>query len=327
VKRVLIIGAGGIMARHVEALHKIETVKITGICDIVRERAETLGRKLGAAASTDLDDALDRSAPDYVLVCTPREVRLPLIERCARAGLPVFMEKPPCHNLTTGRRIQHVIESAGLVHAVGFNRRWNDPLNEVLRRIEGQTIALVTIRFLSPFATDPVYDTYPGPYLVERSGGLVGDQGIHYVDVARYICRSEVRSITAVGFNHNLPRSQHVSTCDTACWTLEMESGAVVSHAHTWAAPAWGAWITIVTNRSSITTDMLENNATGTLDGKPFDYAGTVSEAEAQHRGFLEAVETGDMTAVRSPYADALNSFRVAAEINQLIYGRTDELS
>ena len=326
-KRVLIIGAGGIAGRHAEALQDIETVKITGVCDIVRERAETLGRKLRAAVSTDLDDALDRSAPDYVVLCTPREVRLPVIERCAEAGLPVFMEKPPCHNLTTGSRIRHIIESAGLVHAVGFNHRWNDALNEVLRRIEGERIALITIRFLSPFATDPIYDTYPGAYLVERTGGLVGDQGIHYADIARYICRSEVGNITAVGFNHNLPRSEHVSTCDTACWTLEMESGAIVSHAHTWAAAAWGSWITIVTDRSCVTTDMFESNATGILGGEPFEYTGTLSECEAQHRGFLEAVETGDMAAIRSPYADALRSFRVAAEINKLIYGETDELS
>ena len=45
-KRVLIIGAGGIVARHVEALQNIETVKITGVCDIVRERAEAISATL-----------------------------------------------------------------------------------------------------------------------------------------------------------------------------------------------------------------------------------------------------------------------------------------
>jgi hypothetical protein len=37
-------------------------------------------------------------------------------------------------------------------------------------------------------------------------------------------------------------------------------------------------------------------------------------------------VEAGDMSIVRSPYADALETFRVTAEVNRLLYGRTDEL-
>jgi predicted dehydrogenase len=324
-KRVLIIGAGGIANRHASALSNIEDVKVAGVCDISWERAGSLAQRFGTGAYTEIDDALDRSSPDYVVLLAPREVREPVVGRCAGAGLPIFMEKPPCDRISTGKRILGMIESAGLIHSVGFMHRWNDALNATLSRIAGERLSVINISFQSDFGTSPCYDRYPAPYLVERSGGLVGDQGIHYVDISRYITKSEVGRIQGAGANQLLPRSQDVSTCDVACWTLEMENGTIVSHSHTWCAPGWGCKIELVTDRSVVRVDMFNNTASGTVAGAQFDYSGTLDEFEAEHRGFLSALDKQDMSPVRSPYADALQSFRIAAEINRLIYGFTQE--
>ena len=319
-KRVLIIGAGAVARRHASALSRIEGVSIVGVCDLRQERAEALAADLATVAYTDLAQSVEQSRPDYVVLLTPRDFREPVVELCVQHQLPIFMEKPPCHHLSVGKRILAKLEEAKLVHSVGFMHRWHQALNTALARMRDQYLSTIKISFKSNFATAPVWQDYPAPYLVERSGGLVGDQGIHYLDIVRYITRSEVQRVTAVGANQVLPRSETVTSCDVACWILEMESGAMVSHSHTWDAPDWQCQIELGYSTGAIMVDMFANSARGSINGEPFEYQGQVNEFELEHRGFLAAVEAMDMSLVRLPYADALKSFCLAEEINRLIY-------
>ena len=324
--KLLIIGAGSIAHRHVANLQRIEDLRIGGVCDISAERADALARKAGVRAFSDVQTALDAVRPDYVAILTPRQVREPLIDLCIAQALPFFVEKPPCDRLSVGRRIEQKIESSRPLHSVGFVHRWHESLNAVLSDLMDERLSLITIRFVAPFATAPVLDKYPDPYLVERSGGLVGDQGIHYIDIARYIARSEVESIQASGRNQRLPRSAQVTTVDAACWTLAMRNGVLVNHAHTWCGEDWDCQLDLVTDRSRIGIAMFRNTAEGVLRGQDYRYKGTTDEFELEHRGFLRALESQDMTMVRSSFADALESFRVACQINHILYGRAGEL-
>ena len=325
-KRLLVIGAGGIAQRHVSALGRIDTVHFAGVCDISAERANCLADKVKAPAFTDAIQALDGARPDYAAIFTPRRIREPLIELCLARRIPFFVEKPPCDRVSTGQRIQDKIAKAGIMHSVGFMHRWNETLNTVLTQLWEEKLSLVTIEFQSPFATVPAMDTYPDPYLVDRSGGLVGDQGIHYIDIARYICRAEPETISAVGVNQILPLSDKVTTYDTVCWTLRMDNGILVNHSHTWGASQWACRLQLITDKSGVTVDMFNNCAYGKVAGQEFRCNGTVDEFELQHRGFIAALAAGNMKLVRSSYADAMKSFRLTAEINRILYGHTSEL-
>jgi predicted dehydrogenase len=325
-KRLLVVGAGGIAQRHVSALDRIDAVTIVGVCDTIEERANALAHKAQASAFVDMTQALEEEQPDYVAIMTPRQVREPLIELCLERRLPFFVEKPPCDRLSTGLRLQEKIAAAGTMHSVGFMHRWNEALNTVLTQVREERLSLITIRFQAPFATAPVMDTYPDPYLVGRSGGLVGDQGIHYIDIARYACGSEAETISAVGVNQVLQRSDKITTVDAACWTLTMANGILVNHSHTWGSSRWDCRLHLVSDQSSVTVDVFNNCAFGILAGKEFRCEGTADEFELQHRGFLEALASDEMGLIRSPYADAMKSFQLAAEINRMLYGYTSEL-
>jgi len=79
------------------------------------------------------------------------------------------------------------------------------------------------------------------------SGGLVGEVGIHYVDIVRYLCRSEVAAVEALGSNQVLTPGNGVDTVDAAAWTMRMHNGVIASFAHTWAAFDWHAVVTLTT--------------------------------------------------------------------------------
>jgi predicted dehydrogenase len=291
----------------VAALKRIPATTIAGVCDLDQTKAEQFVAKhqLPARVFTDAAAGLDEVQPAAVVLLTPRQVRLPVVKLCVERRLPLFMEKPPCHSLAVGNEIKELLSRSGLIHSVGFPTRYEPSLRVALTQIAGERLALVQILLTSPMATQPPMAAYPDPYLVERSGGLAGDQGIHYVDVARYIARSEVKAVRALGTNRVLPVSPQVTTRDTAGWVLEMQNGIVVSHAHTWGAANWTCQIRIVTNRRDVTVD---------------GFGDVLGQFEGEHRAFLAAVASGDMQPVLSPYADALESFRVTEEINRQLY-------
>lgn len=324
--KLFLIGTGGIAHRHAAALKRIPEVEMAGVCDLDQTKAEQFVAKHGLSARvfTNAAAGLDAVAPAAVVLLTPRHVRLPVVKLCVERRLPLFMEKPPCHNLAVGNEIKELLSRAKLIHSVGFPHRYDPALQATVARLAGERLAVVQILLTSPMATKPFFQNAPDPYLVERSGGMVGDQGIHYVDVARYIACSEVKAVRALGTNRVLPLAPHVTTRDNAGWVLEMQNGIIVTHAHTWGATDWQCQIRLVTDRSDVTVDGYACKAAGKVAGQPFAFdagaVGILSQFEGEHRAFLAAVETGDMRHVLSPYADALESFRVTEEINRQLY-------
>ena len=57
---------------------------------------------LGARAAKDIDEII-ASDVDFVIVITPPNARLDIVERLARAGKPILMEKPVERNLQNAR--------------------------------------------------------------------------------------------------------------------------------------------------------------------------------------------------------------------------------
>lgn len=318
-KRVLIIGAGSIAWRHAKQMKLTAGLLCTGVCDPVEARAAALASELRCQSFVSPEEAIEKTDADYALILTPRRIRKELIELCAEHSLPFLVEKPPCDSMEAGLQIAELLDRKPTLHMVGFMHRWHESLNIVMDGMAGEKLSAITVRYVAPFATAPVFDKYPDPYIVERSGGIVGDQGIHYVDIARYISRSEVAHIACDSANQILKRSPVVTTSDAACWILRMKNDVMVSHCHTWCGASWACEISIVSDRSNVCVDMFANRASGTLAGKAFTFCGSNDEFMLEHRGMLRALETGDNSVVRSVFRDALESFRVSEEINRML--------
>jgi len=264
------------------------------------------------------------------VLLTPREVREELILECIRHRLPVFMEKPPCHTLSAGKRIAAALSEPQLLHSVAFPHRHNEALAHALALVHEQPLTQINFAIHTPMATNPpAVGVVSLPHLWERSGGLVGDQGIHYVDLARYVCGADVKRILAAhGACLRGAASPEFTSVDTASWILEMESGQLVTHTHSWLTPLWRATIELVTRRSVVRVSLYENSVAGVVDGREVSFAGRSDsyEFEWEHRLFAQAVREHSTTPVRCNYSDALASFRMAAELNRMIYGSTSEL-
>ena len=100
-KRVALIGCGGIGNYHLGHLLQFDDVKVAGACDLIAERAEGVAAKTGGQAFTDFRRMYDTVKPDMVFVCVPPtqhgEIELESVKR----GIPMFIEKPIALDLAT----------------------------------------------------------------------------------------------------------------------------------------------------------------------------------------------------------------------------------
>ncbi len=92
-KKVVIVGAGGIGKRHIRGYLKTGRAELSVVEPDDAKRDEVLGEYDIAAGYADISDA-DLKGLDLAVICTPAHVHVPLAQACADAGLPFLVEKP-----------------------------------------------------------------------------------------------------------------------------------------------------------------------------------------------------------------------------------------
>jgi predicted dehydrogenase len=113
--RVGIVGCGNRGTGHAAKLKAIAAVRLVGVCDVIRARADRLAAASGVPAFYDYRDLLDKV--DVVWDATRPWERCDIVVACAAAGKHVFSEKPIALDLATADRYLAAVEKAGVRNA------------------------------------------------------------------------------------------------------------------------------------------------------------------------------------------------------------------
>src|SRR3954468_7282401 len=93
-----IVGCGRIAHRHAEHIHN--KGKLVATCDVVKEKAEEMGKKYDARSYTSIDDLLSSVKDiDVVSICSPNGLHAEHAIKCLKAGVHVLCEKPMAINV------------------------------------------------------------------------------------------------------------------------------------------------------------------------------------------------------------------------------------
>jgi len=143
--RVAIVGLGKMGLVHAAVLSSMDEVSLVAFVDRSPALAKTLyGMGFRAPYYATLDDALERSRPDAVWICTPPDSHAPIAEACLRAGVAPFIEKPLAQNLEDARRIEAAARSAGLATACGYAQLYFPSFNAALDLLRAGVLGRVT---------------------------------------------------------------------------------------------------------------------------------------------------------------------------------------
>ncbi len=122
--RVVVVGAGGVGARIGDAVRQSERLELVGLSDRDGDVAQEAGTRLGVAWYTDNRSLLAETRPGAALLCVPPMTAPELVAACADRGIHVWMELPLARNVAEGAAMVRRMEEAGLLLAVGTQRRF-----------------------------------------------------------------------------------------------------------------------------------------------------------------------------------------------------------
>ncbi len=217
-----VIGAGRIGRMHTENLvHAVPEAFVKGIASPHLDEgwAEGLGIPV---RSIDNSAVLGDPEIEAVVITAPSGLHAPLIHQAAQAGKHIFCEKPVAFEPGAIEEVRDTVQKAGVQLQVGFNRRSDPGLLDLMEAVRGGRIGDIhTVRVTNRDPKAPPID------FVKRSGGLFFDFVIHDFDTVRFLSGSEIEEVYAVGGVLIDPEIGAAGDIDTAVVTLKLASGAL----------------------------------------------------------------------------------------------------
>ncbi|MCI0393925.1 MAG: inositol 2-dehydrogenase [Chloroflexi bacterium] len=224
--RIALIGAGRMgatLAHHLA--FSLEMADFVAIADPNPENATGLAQKLGVAAVySDYQEMLARSDLDAVVIVTPTNTHVEVIQAAAAAGKHIFTEKPLALTLAGCDEAIAAVEAAGVKMQVGFMRHFDPAYMAAKQKIDEGAIGR-PVMFKStgrdPWRTSLEYARR------ENSGGLIADMGAHDFDLARWLMGDEVVRVYSEGECLVFPELKEVGDIDNAVVNLKFANEAV----------------------------------------------------------------------------------------------------
>lgn len=227
--RVALLGAGKLGKTHARHWASIPEAEVVGVYDTHPGAAQELG--VGTAYS-DFDALLRQAGPDIVDICTPTPSHRDYIEKAARAGMAIFVEKPLARTLEDCDAIVTAVEAAMVPLMAGHVVRYFPAYREAKRIVDaggvGAPAAIRAERLAGFPSRSHSQSWYADP---KQSGGVVLDAMLHDFDWLRW-CFGPIQRVFAKGL-YRVP--EHAGILDYALVTLRFASGAVGHVTGSWA--------------------------------------------------------------------------------------------
>ena len=170
-------------------------------------------RTLAAALSSDVD---------AVCIATSTDSHLAVLKEAVRAGKHILCEKPVSLEVEMVDEGLAMVDAAGVLLQVGFNRRFDPGHKAVADAVaDGSVGEPQLIRITSRHPAPPSLE-----YIV-ASGGIFTDMSIHDFDMARYVTQSDVVEVYAAGAVLVDAAIGEVGDIDSAAITLTHADGAM----------------------------------------------------------------------------------------------------
>jgi predicted dehydrogenase len=314
--RVAVVGAGWIAGDHVRELLQREDVRVVGVCDLDRKRAEALAPP-GAGVYERFDELLDRAQPDALWVCTPplahREPALAALGR----DIHVYLEKPIARTVDDAAAIVAAAEASDAICAVGYQWHATDLLDQVREALDGQELALLVGRSIGP--------TQARSWFLDRAqgGGNVLERGSHQIDLIRAV-GGEVERVQAAASSVLLGQVEgdRGDIDDAATLLLHLENGGVAAVVVAWTRggqPAVYALDIVASDATLVLTLDPEFTLRGTSAGRTIEARSAVHPFERSVAGFLDAIREHDPAHVFCTPADAARTLAVAQACEEAV--------
>lgn len=226
--RVCMIGAGRVGKLHSGTIRRyVPGADVVAIVDPAVDVRNETAAEFGIMAQYDtLEEALDKSDFDAVIITTPTFTHCNLTVMAAQQGKHVFCEKPMALTLAECDTMIEVCERNGVLLQIGFMRRFDPEFMHAAQLIHDGAIGEVM----------QVKSLTHGPGLppmwandIKRSNGMLAEVNSHDLDCVRWLAQSNIQRIylETANFKGEERGVPFENFYDTMFATVRFESGAL----------------------------------------------------------------------------------------------------
>jgi predicted dehydrogenase len=207
-----------------DAVLRSGKLKIVACYTRSQEKRRAFAGKYACRAAPSYESILEDRAIEAIINTTPNDAHLETTRAAAAAGKHVFLDKPIANTVSDARAITEACRKAGVVLALGYQRRREDQFRWMRRQIdEGAFGKLVNAE--ANISRDRLGRIDLGSWRYSAAGmpgGVMLQIGIHYTDVLEYLL-GPIRAVEGRLAQLVLPGDNP----DVASLVLEHENGAL----------------------------------------------------------------------------------------------------
>ena len=307
--RAGLVGAGGVGARHAATLAGLGGVRLVGVTDPDADRASALAHDHDAVAFPDLEALLMAGALDAVWLCLPPFAHGAPERAVLEAGLPFFVEKPLAADLATAERIAEAVTERGTLTATGYHWRGMPGVERAAKILADHPVRLAHASWWDKVP--------PVPWWLhrDRSGGQIMEQATHLLDLMRFLVGEPVTVAAHIAADPGRDPAL-VDTATVA--TLRFDTGAVGTLSST-CLLRWKQAASLILIGDGVVVEVGETETVIRRGEETEVVADAGVSKERVDAEFCTAVRTGEASAVRAPYAEALRTHRVGHALDRSV--------
>lgn len=237
-----VIGCGKIaQVRHLPEYADNKQVKIAGVFDLCKERAEEIAAQYGAKAYDSYQELIEDESIQAVSVCAANAAHCTITVEALQAGKDVLCEKPMAVTLEECEKMVQTARETGKFLMIGHNQRLVQTHAKAKELIDAGEIGKI-LTFKTNFG-------HKGPetWAIDSKNiwffdkkyaafGAMADLGIHKTDLIQFLTGQKVESVMAyLGTRDKKDRDGNpVSVDDNAICIYQMSGGAVGTMCASW---------------------------------------------------------------------------------------------
>ena len=202
-KKIGIIGLGGIATKHINELKQIKECKITAICDIDENTLKKRQEELNIPSEncfTDYKALINCDEVDAVEICTPNYLHVEMAVEAIKAQKPVNIEKPLSINLPSTATLEQAIKGNSISTMMCFSYRFMPAVRYAKWIIDKKLLGDIISVDVAYLKSSGLMEGRRLEWRFEKAKagtGVLGDLGVHLVDMAELLI-GKITDVSAI---------------------------------------------------------------------------------------------------------------------------------
>jgi predicted dehydrogenase len=222
--RVAVVGIGWWSDVLADAALRSDAIEIAACYTRSEDKRAAFAKKYRCRAAATYEEILADGDVEAIINTTPNGAHLATTRMAAEAGKHVFLDKPIANTVVDGRKIASVCEAAGVVLALGYQRRRESHFRWIKAEIDAGRFGRL-VQAECNISRDRLGKIDLSSWRYQAAGmpgGVMLQIAIHYIDVLEMLI-GPVRRVRGAAAQLVLPGDNP----DVANLVLEHECGAI----------------------------------------------------------------------------------------------------